>query len=190
MKTAADHRVQRYNGLAMLLHWLIALLIFGLFPLGLYMHDLPLSVLKIELYAWHKWFGITVLLLVLLRIVWRGTHRPPALPASIPRWQQGVAEWMHGLLYGLIFFIPLSGWMLSSAAGVQMVWWGVLPLPMLLPASKSLAHALVLVHATLNYTLAALVVVHVAAAIKHQFIDRDGVLSRMLPGATREETLS
>jgi cytochrome b561 len=190
MNNPALIRVQRYTWPAMLLHWLVALLIFGLFPLGLYMHDLPLSVLKLQLYAWHKWFGITVLLLVVVRMAWRATHRPPKLPATIPRWQQGVAEWMHGLLYVLILCIPLSGWMLSSAAGVRVVWWGVLPLPLLLPVSKPLAHALALVHATLNYTLAALVVVHVAAAIKHQFTDRDGVLSRMLPGASRKEKLS
>lgn len=163
------------------LHWLIALLIFGLFPLGLYMHGLPLSVLKIELYAWHKWVGITVLLLVVMRVVWRATHQPPPLPASVPRWQQGAAEWMHGLLYALILFIPITGWALSSAAGVPVVWWGVWKLPSLLPANKDAAHLLALVHATLNYTLAGLVVLHVVAALKHQFIDRDGVLSRMLP---------
>ncbi len=185
MKTASSTHVRRYTWPAMALHWLVALLIFGLFPLGLYMSDLPLSVLKLQLYAWHKWFGITVLLLVVLRLGWRAGHRPPELPASIPRWQQRVAEGLHGLLYVLILSIPLSGWMLSSAAGVRVVWWGVLQLPMLLPASKPLAHALALVHATLNYTLAALVAVHVAAAIKHQFIDRDGVLSRMLPGPPR-----
>ncbi|MGC8508842.1 MAG: cytochrome b [Thiomonas sp.] len=171
----------RYTLPAQLLHWLIALLIFGLFPLGLYMHDLPLSVLKIELYAWHKWFGITVLLLVVLRILWRLTHRPPPLPDAIPRWQHGAAELMHELLYLLMLFIPLTGWALSSAAGVPVVWWGLWRLPSLLPANKDAAHLLALVHATLNYTLAALVAVHVAAAIKHQFVDRDGVLLRMLP---------
>ena len=171
----------RYTWPAQGLHWIIALLIFGLFPLGLYMHGLPLSVLKIKLYAWHKWFGITVLLLVVLRMLWRATHRPPPLPASVPRWQQGVAEWMHGVLYGLILFIPISGWALSSAAGVPVVWWGVWKLPNLVPTNPALAHLLVGVHVTLNYTLAALVAVHVAAALKHQFIDHDGVLSRMLP---------
>ena len=122
-----------------------------------------------------------MLLLVLLRLLWRATHRPPPLPVSVPRWQQGAAEWMHGLLYALILFIPITGWALSSAAGVPVVWWGVWKLPSLLPASPPLAHLLALVHATLNYTLAGLVGLHAAAALKHQFIDRDGVLSRMLP---------
>lgn len=181
MKTVPLAEGARYTLPAQGLHWLIALLIFGLFPLGLYMHGLPLSVLKIELYAWHKWFGITVLLLVLLRLLWRATHRPPPLPVSVPRWQQGVADWMHGVLYALILFIPITGWALSSAAGVPVVWWGVWKLPSLLPASPPLAHLLALVHATLNYTLAGLVGLHAVAALKHQFIDRDGVLSRMLP---------
>lgn len=178
MKTMS---IARYTLPAQALHWLITLLIFGLFPLGLYMSGLPLSVLKIELYAWHKWFGITVLLLVVLRILWRLTHRPPPLPDSIPRWQQGAAALMHELLYLLILFIPLSGWALSSAAGVPVVWWGVWKLPSLVGANPALAHVLALVHATLNYTMAALVAVHVAAVIKHQFIDHDGVLARMLP---------
>lgn len=181
MNAPAQPQTARYTLPAQVLHWLIALLIFGLFPLGLYMHDLPLSMLKIELYAWHKWFGITVLLLVVLRILWRLTHRPPPLPNDIPRWQQGAAELMHELLYLLIVFIPLTGWALSSAAGVPVVWWGVWKLPSLLPANPALAHLLELVHATLNYTLAALVALHAAAALKHQFIDHDGVLLRMLP---------
>jgi len=181
MNTQTSPQIARYTLSAQALHWLIALLIFGLFPLGLYMSDLPLSVLKIELYAWHKWFGISVLVLVVLRILWRLTHRPPPLPDTIPRWQQATAGLMHELLYLLMLFIPLTGWALSSAAGVPVVWWGLWRLPSLLPANKDTAHLLALVHATLNYTLAALVAVHVAAAIKHQFFDHDGVLLRMLP---------
>ena len=176
---------RRYTGIAMLLHWLVALLIFGLFPLGLYMHGLQLSPRKLELYAWHKWFGITVLVLVVLRIGWRAGHRPPPLPASVPRWQARAAESLHGLLYLLILGIPLSGWALSSASGIRVVWWGLLPLPNLLAPDHALARQLALLHAWLNYTLAALVLAHVGAALKHQFLDRDGVLLRMLPGPSR-----
>ena len=177
---------RRYTAIAMLLHWLIALLIFGLFPLGLYMHGLQLSVRKLELYSWHKWFGITVLLLVVLRIVWRVGHRPPPLPDSVPRWQQQAAEALHGLLYLLILCIPLSGWALSSASGIRVVWWGVLPLPNLLAPDHALARELARVHTWLNFTLAAVVAAHVGAALKHQFINRDGVLLRMLPGSSKE----
>ena len=176
----------RYSGPAMLLHWMIAVLIFGLFPLGLYMSELALSPRKIELYAWHKWFGLTVLLLVVLRVLWRVGHRPPPLPASVPRWQALVADALHKLLYLLILAIPLSGWALSSAAGVQVVWWGVLPLPSLLAPDHALARQLAEVHEWLNFTMAALVVAHVGAALKHQFVDRDGVLLRMLPRLSKE----
>ncbi len=176
----------RYSGPAMLLHWMIAVLIFGLFPLGLYMSELALSPRKIELYAWHKWFGLTVLLLVVLRVLWRIGHRPPPLPASVPRWQALVADALHKLLYLLILAIPLSGWALSSAAGVQVVWWGVLPLPNLLAPDHALARQLAEVHEWLNFTMAALVLAHVGAALKHQFVDRDGVLLRMLPRLSKE----
>ena len=176
----------RYSAPAMLLHWMIAALIFGLFPVGLYMSDLALSPRKIELYAWHKWFGITVLLLAVLRLLWRIGHRPPELPASVPRWQAAIADALHRLLYLFILAIPLSGWALSSAAGVQVVWWGVLPLPSLLAPDHALARQLAEVHEWLNFTMAALVVAHVGAALKHQFVDRDGVLLRMLPRLSKE----
>lgn len=176
----------RYRAPAIVLHWLVAVLIFGLFPLGLYMSDLALSPRKLELYAWHKWFGITVLLLVVLRLLWRLGHRPPPLPDSLPRWQAHAAEALHKLLYLLILAIPLSGWALSSAAGVQVVWWGVLPLPNLLAPDHALARQLAEVHEWLNFTMAALVAAHVGAALKHQFIDRDGVLLRMLPRMSKE----
>ncbi len=176
----------RYTPPAMLLHWLIAALIFVLFPLGLYMSDLGLSLRKLELYSWHKWLGITVLLLVVLRVLWRLGHRPPPLPDSVPRWQALAADALHRLLYLLILAIPLSGWALSSAAGVRVVWWGVLPLPNLLAPDHALAHSLAEVHKWLNFTMAAVVAAHVGAALKHQFIDRDGVLLRMLPRFRKE----
>ncbi len=185
-RNPAAQRSQRYTLPAMLLHWLIALLIFGLFPLGLYMSDLALSPRKLQLISWHKWLGITVLLLVVLRLVWRLGHRPPPLPDSVPRWQAHAADALHKLLYLLILAIPLSGWALSSAAGIPVVWWGVLPLPSLLPADHALARELAQLHKWLNFTMAALVVAHVGAALKHHLVDRDGVLLRMLPGPSQE----
>lgn len=170
----------RYTSTAIVLHWLIALLIFVLFPLGLYMHGLKLSPTKLHLYSYHKWAGITVLLLAILRLAWRATHRPPAL--NLPRWQQTASGFVHALLYLLIMAVPLSGWLMSSAKGVQTVWFGVLPLPDLLDKDKALGLLLGVVHETLNYTLLALVIIHIAAALKHRFIDKDDVLARMLPG--------
>jgi cytochrome b561 len=171
----------RYTRPAMLLHWLMAVLILGLFGLGIYMADLPLSPQKLKFYSYHKWAGITVLLLALARVAWRISHKPPPLPSSQPQWQQLAAHAGHGLLYVLIFAAPLTGWMMSSALGFSVVWFGVLPLPDLIDKNKALGELLKLVHRYLNYAFIAVVTGHALAAIKHQWLDRDGTLSRMLP---------
>lgn len=172
----------RYTRTAMSLHWLIALMLFGMFGFGLYMVELPLSPQKLKFYSYHKWTGVTVFLLVLARLAWRITHRPPALPAGMPAWQVKAAKAGHHLLYLLMVIVPLSGWLMSSAKGFQTVWFGVLPLPDLLAKDEALGEALLLTHRLLNWFFMLVVAGHVAAALKHHFIDRDGLLSRMLPG--------
>jgi len=181
--TSTSIKAERYTRTAMGLHWAIALLIFIAFPLGLYMHDLHLSPLKLKLYSWHKWIGITVFLLVVLRVFWRATHRPPALP-DIAQWQRIASHITHMLLYALIIAVPLSGWLMSSAKGFQTVWFGVLPIPDLIGKDRELGKQLATVHALLNYSMLVLVATHIAAALKHHFIDRDSVLRRMLPFQT------
>lgn len=172
----------RYTRTAMSLHWLIALMLFGMFAFGLYMVELPLSPQKLKFYSYHKWAGVTVFLLVLARLAWRITHRPPALPAEMPAWQVTAAKAGHHLLYLLMVIVPLSGWLMSSAKGFQTVWFGVLPLPDLLAKDEALGEALLLTHRLLNWFFMLVVAGHVVAALKHHFIDRDGLLSRMLPG--------
>ena len=171
----------RYTGVAIGLHWLIAFAIVGTFALGLYMHELPLSPQKLKLYSWHKWVGVTIFLCVVLRLGWRLSHRVPELPAAMPAWQRKAAEATHVLLYLLMSAVPLSGWLMSSAKGFQTVWFGVMPLPDLLAKNKELGDLLQEVHELLNFSMAALVVAHLGAALKHHFVDRDDVLSRMLP---------
>ncbi len=168
-----------YTRTAVALHWLIALLVLATFPLGLYMADLPLSPDKLRLYSYHKWIGVTVFALMLLRTGWRLTHQPPVLPASTPRWQQRASHAVHAALYVLLFAVPLSGWLMSSAKGVTTVWFGVVPLPDLLDKNKALGETLAEVHEVLSFALVALALLHVAAALKHHFIDRDGLLARM-----------
>lgn len=170
-----------YTPLAIVFHWTTASLIITLIPLGLYMTGLPLSIEKIELYSWHKWLGLTVLAIAIMRGGWRLTHRPPPLPPSIPLWQRKMADGMHHLLYVLIFIIPLSGWALSSADGIRVVWWGLLRLPNLIEKNDFWAHVFLWIHVGLNYLLMLLLAGHFVAALKHFFIDRDGVLQRMLP---------
>lgn len=176
----------RYTGVAIALHWLLALVILGLFGLGVYMTDLPFSPTRLKLYNWHKWAGISVLLLSALRLLWRVTHRPPALPAAIaqamPRWQLRAYHATHHLMYLLFFAVPLLGWAYSSAAGFPIVWFGQVALPDLLPADKALAELIKPLHKLAALALVGLAGLHVAAALKHQWVDRDGLLQRMLPG--------
>jgi len=170
-----------YTRTAKSLHWLMALMIFGLLGLGFYMSDLPLSPQKLKLYSWHKWAGVTVFLLTLVRLAWRATHQPPLMPWQMSKLQQIAAHVGHVGLYLLMLAIPLSGWLMSSAKGFQTVWFGVLPIPDLLPKNKELGDLLLSLHQGLNLLLVVLLLTHIAAALKHHFIDRDDVLIRMLP---------
>ncbi|UCV25027.1 cytochrome b [Ferribacterium limneticum] len=164
----------------------MAILIFGLLILGFYMHDLPLSPDKLKLYSWHKWAGVTAFLLVGFRLLWRITHRPPALPESMPKIMQFAAHAGHLALYGLMLAIPLSGWLMSSAKGFQTVWFGVLPIPDLLEKNKEVGDLLALVHQSLNLLFVVVLLGHIGAALKHHFIDKDDILTRILPRHSKE----
>jgi len=169
-----------YTHTAIALHWLAGLLILCGFTLGLSLKDLAISPQTLRLYGYHKWIGITVFLLAMARLAWRWSHPAPP-PVAMPEWQRRAAAATHALLYAFMLVIPLSGWIYSSATGVEVVYLGLVPLPDLVPKDKALASALKVVHVTLNYTLLALVTVHAGAALKHHFVDRDDVLRRMLP---------
>ena len=168
-----------YTPVAKGLHWLMAALILGLAALGIVMHEMPLSPLKLELYAWHKWFGVTVFLLVWLRLAWRLTHRPPAQPATLSAPLQRLAHAGHALLYVLMIVIPLSGWLMSSAKGVQTVWFGLVPLPDLLGRDRELGDLLQQAHKLLNLLLLLTLAGHVLAALWHHFVLKDDTLRRM-----------
>ena len=168
-----------YTPVAKSLHWLMAVLILGLLALGIYMHELPLSPQKLTLYSWHKWAGVSVFLLVWLRLAWRVTHRPPALPESMAPLMRLAAHAGHALLYVLMIAIPLSGWLMSSAKGFQTVWFGVLPIPDLVGRDKALGDLLQQVHKLLNLLLMLTLAGHVAAALWHHFVLKDDTLRRM-----------
>jgi len=176
---ASSNPARQYSGFAKGLHWLMALLIAGLVALGLYMHELPLSPQKLQLYSWHKWAGVTVFVLLLVRLATRIAFPPPLLPAQMSRRLQQAAHAGHLALYLLMLAVPLSGWLMSSAYGFPVVLFGVLPLPDLIAANPELAEQLGEVHELLNQLLLITVILHVLAALKHHFIDRDGLLQRM-----------
>lgn len=181
-----NHVVSRYTPLAIALHWLMGLVILGMFAVGVFMTDLPISPLRLKLYNWHKWAGVTFLALAVLRLLWRLTHRPPCLPQAIaqamPTWQLRAYHAAHLLMYVLFFVVPLIGWAYSSAAGFPIVWFGQIPLPDLLSPDKALAEMIKPLHELSALALVGLASLHIAAALKHHLIDRDGLLSRMLPG--------
>lgn len=175
--------VFRYHPISVLLHWVLGLAIVAVFAVGLYMADLPFSPQRLKLYNWHKWAGMVILGLSLVRLFWRLTHRPPELPSSIqngmPAWQRTAHHATHHGLYLLFFAVPLLGWAYSSAAGFPIVLFGVLPLPDFVPVSPDLAEVLKPLHKLSAFAMAALVLLHVAGALKHALIDRDGLLGRM-----------
>jgi cytochrome b561 len=172
-----------YGSVAVVLHWLLAALIVAAFFIGLSMVDLPLSPRRLRLYNWHKWIGIGVLMLSAARLLWRATgHAPPPLPAHTPPWQQQAYRGTHLVFYALFFAVPLLGWAYTSAVGVPVVWLGWLPLPDFVPRDKPFGEEVLQpLHQVASYLLAAIVVVHSAAALKHHFVDRDHLLVRMWP---------
>ena len=171
-----------YTVPAIFLHWLGALLIVAGFILGLIMTDIPgLTPTKLKYFSWHKWIGITAFLSVVPRIIWRLTHAVPALPKEMARMHQHAAHLAHLALYGLLIAVPISGLLYSQAAGVAVVYFGVINIPTMLAPDPQWKAILKTVHWILNYILFALVAIHVLAALKHQFIQRDNLLARMLP---------
>ena len=179
---------ERYTRAAIALHWLTAALIVANLILGLSMVPLHISPRKLQWYIWHKSIGITVFLLTSLRLAWRAARPHPA-PVPMPQWQRRAALASHVLLYALLLVIPVSGWLYSSATGVQVVYLGLVPLPNLVEKDPRLADALWLVHVGLNSLMVAVVCVHVAAALRHHFVDRDTVLTRMLPFVKPRDTV-
>jgi cytochrome b561 len=172
----------RYTRPAILLHWLVALLIVCAFVMGLVMTDIHgITPTKLKYYSWHKWMGVTVLGLAVIRILWRHLNKPPPHPAHMPAWQVRAAEGMHALLYLLIFAVPISGYLYTLSAGVPVVYLGLVKLPVFMDPNPEWKPVLQSIHYWLNMTMAAAVAAHVAAALKHHFIDRDSTLKRMLP---------
>ena len=183
---------RRYTLVAILLHWTSALCVLVLIGLGLTMAHAALTPMRqFQLYQWHKSVGITVLALTVLRVLWRLSHRPPAHPAGMPPRERRAASAAHGLLYLLLVGLPLTGWAVVSLSpfDIPTVLYGLLPWPhlplnALVPDQAAAEGALKQVHAYGAWLLAALLVLHVAAALRHHLILHDDVLRRMLPART------
>lgn len=174
-------KTTHYTPTAIFLHWLIGLGIIGTLGVGLYMVDMPFSPSKLQIYSWHKWAGMSILVLAIIRLAWRLSHPAPELPDSMSPLSRLAAHAGHWVLYLLMLAIPLSGWLMSSAQGFPVVWFGVLPLPDLVAKNAELGEFLKNAHIYLNYTLIATLIGHIGASLHHHFIKKDTVMSRMLP---------
>lgn len=167
-----------YGSVSKWFHWIMAVLVIGMLILGLYMSDLPSGIEKLDLYGYHKSFGILILCLVIFRLIWRLSNIQPAL--EIPNWEKFSAITVHWLLYFLMFAMPLSGWLMTSAGGHPPSFFGWFILPELVSPSTEKMHIFKTIHVVFAYSLIALILLHTAAALKHHFIDKDIILTRML----------
>lgn len=170
----------RWGAVAQTLHWLIVVLLIVQITLALWADELH-GMQKLAMLARHKSVGLTIMVLALLRLLWRSTNPTPPLPPTLKPYERSLARVTHALLYILLFALPLSGWTMSSARGFPVSWFGFFQLPDLVPKDKSLYDALVMTHGILASVLVAVVVLHIAAALKHHFVLKDDVLRRMLP---------
>lgn len=168
---------------ARLLHWTIAALVLAQIVLGWVAVSLRLSPLKLDLFVWHKSIGLVVLALVVVRILWRFANPTPALPAATPAWERRAARASHLLLYGALIAMPLTGWVVNSAANIPFRIFRLVPLPAIVAPDKETADFAARAHLALFVVLAVLLVVHIGAALRHHFVTHDDVLTRMLHGA-------
>lgn len=180
MKITSDN--YQWGGIAQTLHWIMAITIIVLGIVGLIMGEMPNTPAKIQVYNLHKSAGLTVLALALLRLAWRIFDQRPLDSPTMPCWQKWAARGVHVALYLLMLALPLSGWLFNSAKDFPLRWFGLISIPSLTSGQNSalarLAHE---VHETLFWVLIGILVLHVGAALKHHFYDRDNVLKRMLP---------
>ncbi len=185
MNNRASFRPLHYTVIAIVLHWVLGFAIIGTLAFGIYMHELPFSPMRVKQFNWHKWAGITILVLSAARLLWRLTHKPPPLALDVKPWEARLAHFTHYALYALFFATPLMGWAYSNATGFPVVYFGVLPLPDLVGKDLELAETLKLAHKILALSMAGLIGMHILGALKHQLTDDQGILYRMMPGPTK-----
>ncbi len=170
-----------WGAVAKSFHWVVAVLILGQFVLGTTAEELGVSPLKLDLFVWHKSIGVTILLLVVLRIAWRLRNPPPALPDGMAAWERRLANASHALLYVLMFIVPLTGWWISDTSRIPLRLYWAVPVPDLMPPNRDLSLLAADVHGILTKFLLTIIIVHILAALRHHFLLRHDTLLRMLP---------
>jgi cytochrome b561 len=169
-----------WGSLSKALHWLIVLLIINQWLIAERAEDLT-GFQKFTALNWHKWFGMTIFMLAIVRLVWRIANPVPDLVAETRPWERVLARVSHFLLYALIFAMPLTGWIMSSAKAFGVSWFNLFQFPNLVGKNEQLYEIMRDTHHLLFKVLVATALLHAAGALKHHFIDRNDVLKRMLP---------
>jgi len=179
---------ERFGIVATTLHWLTLVLLVGAFTLAISMVNMPFSPRKLELYSWHKWVGVTIFLVAVLRLAWRLANPVPRQSPSMPQWQRRLAGLSHAALYAILIVMPVTGWIMSSALNLPVVYLGLVHIPSPFGVDRALGETMKVVHLSLAVTLVALVTIHVLASLYHHLILRDDTLRRMLPWPARLRT--
>ena len=173
-----------YTSTAKLLHWLVASLVvvqFVLANLGERAEDADNLARELALFANHRSVGITILALIIIRLLWRWRNPPPPLPETVPQWQLMASRVSHYSLYGILLVMPISGWLMTSAADVSVSWFGLVDLPDFVSPDHERHEFFEEIHKLLAKLLFVIASLHILAALKHGLFDKDGVLRRMLP---------
>jgi len=173
---------QAWGAPAKLLHWTVATLVLLQIVLGWAAVAWHLSPTKLDLFVLHKSTGMLILLLMFVRLFWRWANVTPVLPLSMPPWECVAAHASHVILYLLLFLAPLTGWIINSAANIPFRMFWLIPIPAVAAPDKALADSAARIHLGIFVVLALVLIVHVAAALRHHYVVRDSVLARMLPG--------
>jgi cytochrome b561 len=182
--TPIENKEDRYGTVALLFHWSMALLVIGLAALGLYMVTLPdvgFNTTKVRLVLVHKEFGVLAFVLLAMRLSWRVTQILPRLVENLPEWQKVAARFVHLFFYALLFALPMTGYLMSSAAGIPVSFFDLFMLPDLVHRDEDLFARYVAIHQWLGYVLILFIVVHAGAALRHHFVLKDDTLRKMLP---------
>lgn len=169
----------RFGIIAILLHWIMAVMILGLLALGLYMSGLQASPTKSQLYGWHKEVGMLALMLLVVRFTWRICGTTPTLN-NLPQWERIASRAAHWAFYAFMFAMPMTGWLMSSAAGYPVSFFGLFVIPTIISPDPDQKHLFAVIHEWIAYGLITTVVLHIAAAWKHFLIDKDNIMQRML----------
>jgi cytochrome b561 len=170
-----------YDATARLFHWLTFALLLLIVPLGLVMDDLPKGAIQNTAFVTHESLGLTVLALTVLRFAWRATHRPPPIPVELSPLERSGSAGVHWALYLVLLIMPLTGYLFVTYSGIELRYFGVLPVPSFVAKDKPTGETFLAIHAALQWAIYGLLLLHIGAALHHHFIRHNSILRRMLP---------